>query len=87
MLFELFYIKNDFAKYFAKCCNLFIYIFCFAYYCNSLKRYISILQEKSNILELHNFTKCFSGTRVNQILDKYFNGYLSCLLNLLFFAQ
>ena len=24
-LFELFFVKNDFAKYFVKCCNLFKY--------------------------------------------------------------
>ena len=30
--------------------------------------YISILQNKSEFLVLHNFTKCFSGTRVNQIV-------------------
>ena len=34
--------------------------------------------EYSNFLEEHvllNFTKCFSGTRVNQIGSKYLNGY------------
>ena len=32
LFLELFYIRNDFAKYFAKCLNLFILIFCFAHY-------------------------------------------------------
>ena len=36
-LFELFYIKNDFAKYFTNCCNLFIQIFCFRHYSNPSK--------------------------------------------------
>ena len=36
-LFELFCIENNFAKYFAKCCNLFIYVFCFAHYDNFSK--------------------------------------------------
>ena len=31
IFFELFCMVNDFAKYFAKCCNLYIYIFCFFY--------------------------------------------------------
>ena len=30
---------------------------------------------------LHNFTKCFSGTRVNQIVNKCLNDQLPCLLN------
>ena len=54
-------IKNDFAKCFAKCCNLL-----FAHYGTSSKQCISMLQEKSNILMVHNFTKCFSGTTTNQ---------------------
>ena len=36
-----------------------------------------------NFLVLHHFTKCFSGTGVNQIVNKFLNGYLSRLLNLL----
>ena len=35
---------------------------------------ISILQDKSNFLRLHSFTKCFSGSRVNQIVNKCLNG-------------
>ena len=46
--------------------NLGIYLFCFAHYGNS--------SEKSNFLVLHNFTKCFSGTQVNQIVNKCLNG-------------
>ena len=37
MYFELFCIKNDFAKYFEKYRNLFIQIFCFTNYDNSSK--------------------------------------------------
>ena len=33
--FELFCIENDFAKYLARCRNLFILIFCFAHYNSS----------------------------------------------------
>ena len=49
-LFELFCVKNDFAKYFEKYHNLFVYIFYFTYYSNSTKKFISILQKKSNSL-------------------------------------
>ena len=35
---------------------------------------ISILHEKSDFLRLHNFTKCFSGTIVNQVVHKCLNG-------------
>ena len=58
--------------------NVVIYlIFCFAYYGNFWKWYISILQDKLNFLVLHNFTKCFSDTRVNQIANAL---VLSCLV-------
>ena len=70
-LFELFSIENDFSKYFAKCCNLFIYFY-LAPYGNSSKWYISILLDKSNSLVFHNFMKCFSGTQVNQKVNKCF---------------
>ena len=35
---------------------------------------ISIIHGKSNFLRLHNFTKCFSDSRVNQIVNKCLNG-------------
>ena len=38
-LFELFCIKNGFAKYFAKCCNSFAQIFCFVHCDNFSKWY------------------------------------------------
>ena len=47
----------------------YIYIFRFAHNGKSLKWYIFILQEKSNFLVVHNFTKYFSGTRVNQTVE------------------
>ena len=36
-IFHLFCMENDFAKYFAKCRNLFIEIFCFIHNGSSLK--------------------------------------------------
>ena len=45
---------------------------------------LSILQDKSNFLALHNFTRGFSGTTINQIVNKCWNGKLFCLFNLLF---
>ena len=71
-LFELFCIENDFARYFAKFCNLFILKFCFAYYDNFSKWYISILQDKSYFLTFHNSKKCFPCTRVYQIGNECF---------------
>ena len=35
--FELFCIENDFTKYLAKFCNLFVEIFCFRNYANTSK--------------------------------------------------
>ena len=35
-----------------------------------------MLQEKSNLLVVYNFTKRFSGTRVNQTVNKCLNGCL-----------
>ena len=75
-LFELFCFENDLAKYFEQCCTLFIEIFYFAHYNNFLKLYISILQGKSDFRLLYNFTKCFSGTRVNQIVNICLNEWL-----------
>ena len=49
-------IENHLAYYSAKCCNIFIEIFCFAHYDNFSKRYISILQDKSNFLVLYHLT-------------------------------
>ena len=46
-LFELFCIKNDFAKCFTESSNLFKY--CFTHYGNS--------SDKSNLLVLYNFKK------------------------------
>ena len=74
--------------YFAKCGNLFIYMFCFTSYSNSLKWYISILQEKPKIKfpkehVLHDFTKHFSGTR-KSLVNIYLNGSLSRFCTLLF---
>ena len=66
--FELFCIKNGFAKYFAKYSNLFTYIFSFAHFGNS--RNDIFLYSSTNQI---NSTKCFSGTRVNQIVNKYLN--------------
>ena len=43
-------------------------IYLFKYFVSHIMTYISILQNKSEFLVLHNFTKCFSGTRVNQIV-------------------
>ena len=71
--FRLFCVENDFAKYFAKCRNFFIQIFCFTHYEKFLKSYISILRDKSSSLVSHDFTKCFSDTRVNQIVNKCFS--------------
>ena len=45
----------------------------FNYYDNFLKRYISILQGKSSFLVLNDFTKYFSETRINEILNKCLN--------------
>ena len=42
---------------------------------------------KLNFLVLNNFTKCFSGTRVNQIVNKCLNGELSRFSNLLFWLR
>ena len=63
-LFELFSIKNDIAKDFAKFHN----------YDNFWKWYSSILQDKLSFLMLHNFMKLLSGTRVNEIVNKCLNG-------------
>ena len=65
-LFQLFCSENDFAKYFAKFHNLSVILF----YDNFSKLYISIRQDTLNFLVLHNFTKCFSGTRVNQLVKR-----------------
>ena len=46
---------------------------CFAHFNNSLKWYISIIEEKWDFLVLHKFIS-FSGCRVNQIVNKYLNG-------------
>ena len=35
-----------------------------------------MLQEKSNFLVVQNFSKCFSGTRLNQAVNKCLNGCL-----------
>ena len=43
-------------------------IYLFKYFVSHIMTYISILQNKSEFLVLNNFTKCFSGTRVNQIV-------------------
>ena len=71
--FRSFCVENYFAKYFAKCHNLFFQIFCHAHYDNFLKWCISVLQDESNFLVLHDFTKCFSDNRVNQIVNKCLN--------------
>ena len=72
-LFELFSIKNDFPKYFAKCCNLLYFlIFCVTHYNNSSKWYTFTPQDKSNLLKvhvLHNFTKYFSGAIIYEIVS------------------
>ena len=58
---ESFCIKNNFAKYiFYYFKKLAIYLFTFF-----------VLHIKEHVL--HNFTKHFSGTRVNQIVNKCFN--------------
>ena len=35
---------------------------------------------------MHNFTKCFSGTRINQIENKCLNGYLSFVSAICYFG-
>ena len=37
---------------------------------------ISILKVKSNFLAIRDFTKCFSGTTINQIVNKILNNCL-----------
>ena len=37
----------------------------FTYFVTHIMTYISIRQDESKVLLLHNFTKCFSGTRAN----------------------
>ena len=63
--FQWLCIENDFAKYFAKCGNLFKYF---------VSRHIITFRNdtfpyyKTNQISLlHDLTKCFSDTRVNQI--------------------
>ena len=66
-LFKLFYMI--FLKILH---NVAIYLFCITYYSNPSKWYISIPQDKLNFLTvyvLHNFTKYFSGARVNEIVN------------------
>ena len=76
-LFELFYIKHDFAKYFAECPNLFKYLVSHIMMISRNNTFLySILQDKANFLVLHNFKKCFSDTRVYQLENKYWNDYL-----------
>ena len=61
-LLKLYCTKNVLVKYFEKCCNL------FKYFVSHIVIYIAILRDKSKFFVLHNFRKCFSGTRVNQIV-------------------
>ena len=80
-------IKKDFAKNFAKCCNLFIWTFCFARYSNRSNWYISIPHDKSKIakdtklmnknLKLNNWAfqwnMCFNPDLSNQAQEIIFN--------------
>ena len=59
-----FFIENVFAKYFTKFYNLFIEYFVLHIMIISQNDALYI-QDKSNVLVLHNFMKCFSGPRVN----------------------
>ena len=45
-----------------------------------------LISIKSNFLVLHDFTKCFSGIRANQIVNECLNGSLYCLISLLILA-
>ena len=48
--------------------------FVFAHNGNFSKRYISILQNKSNFFVLHNFTKNLYSIKVSQLVNKCFTG-------------
>ena len=68
-----FYTDQKFMNYFASTMiwlkifqNVAIYLF--KYFVSYIMTYISILQDKSKFVLLHNFVKYFSGTRVNQIV-------------------
>ena len=63
-IFELFCIKNDFAKYFAKCHNLFKYFVL----------HIMVIPQNDTFLYYRTNQISFSGTRVNQIVNKCLNG-------------
>ena len=55
-LLNYFESKIILAKYFPKHLNLFIELFCFTCFDNSLKWCIIVQQYKSNYFVLHNFT-------------------------------
>ena len=61
--FESYCTKNDVAKYFKN-----VAIYSFKYFVSNIMTHITMVQDKSKFLLLHNFMKCFSGTRVNQIV-------------------
>ena len=72
-----FYTDQKFMNYFASTMiwlkifqNVAIYLF--KYFVSYIMTYISILQDKSKFVLLHNFVKYFSDTRLNQIVNKYF---------------
>ena len=71
---NLFSMENDFAKYFTKCCSLFKY-FVWNMGIPWSETFLT-LQARSNFLVLYNFTKCFSGTKVDQVVNKCLNGCL-----------
>ena len=68
---KLFCIQNGFAKNSAKCHNLFKYFF----------SHIIVIPRKDAFLYYRKnqipFTKYFSGTRVNLVINKCLNGQLS----------
>ena len=68
-----FYTDQKFLNYLASTMiwlkifqNVAIYLF--KYFVSYIMTYISVLQDKSKFVLLHNFAKYFSGTRVNQIV-------------------
>ena len=70
---ELFCIKNDFPKYFAKCCNL-LYLFNFVSKITIIPQNDTFLYHRTNqisskVLLLHSFMTYFSRTKVYEIVN------------------
>ena len=53
-------------------------IYLFKYFVSHIVRHVSIVEDKSKFLVLHNFMKCFSGSWVNQIV--VINIWMICCL-------